>query len=524
MKSMLSNRISYAQLLETNNMLQSFTDETYWLCVTRTVQESKLFPVPAYMMLSYLMAFYRYPSLLRKIESRISAEEIGDRGRNMGIKIQNPSMGWALPGFYLLGREWLINMGLLRPQDAVEDAIYVMDFWKRYQLSWHRNDGHITNKEFGHRAQILPERRLQVFHADMYECAAGDPLHAATHAFLAAASQYGFLISCESRISLHNSGPYKLADDCEMIVRDFQDLSESDFPWLDGVAKDVPYNNLTVTMAVKDCHFYLMDDWGSFESKPEFKAENLVRVGLYTSDTLSDGYLPVGMGSREELTAAFRSLTESVKDANVKLWKRIASWTRDQMIDAGAIIYFSIIKDLAHVAGVYEVDDWMKIDERAERFRPLLNDEFSRDALGELVGLVSHPSQQISEYAMMQHSDKPRRMYTPIPYSILSGEDYIASSGPIYPGSSHLDPKVDRYQTTRGVLGLAEYNRLARETVPNICTDKYRFLCETWVKYHYDTPLADELYRLEQAHSRNLKDRGAGLRRADIVALRDAAR
>ena len=258
------NRISYAQLLETNNLIQMSADETYWLCVTRTVQESKLFPVPAYMMLSYMMCYYRYPSLLRKIKSRMSAEEIGDRARNAGIKIQNPSMGWALPGFYLLGREWLINLGLIRPQDAVEDLMYVMDFWKRFQLSWHRNNGHITNKEFGHRGQFLPERRLQVFHADMFDCKAGDELHEAAQGFMAAASQYGFLISCESRISLHNSGPYKLADDREMIVRDFMDLSESDFPWLDDVAKEVPYNNLTVTMAVKDCHFYLVDDWGSF--------------------------------------------------------------------------------------------------------------------------------------------------------------------------------------------------------------------------------------------------------------------
>ena len=294
---MSSNRISYAQLLETNNLIQMSADETYWLCVTRTVQESKLFPVPAYMMLSYMMCYYRYPSLLRKIESRMSAEEIGDRARNAGIKIQNPSMGWALPGFYLLGREWLINLGLIRPQDAVEDLMYVMDFWKRFQLSWHRNNGHITNKEFGHRGQFLPERRLQVFHADMFDCKAGDELHEAAQAFMAAASQYGFLISCESRISLHNSGPYKLADDREMIVRDFMDLSESDFPWLDDVAKEVPYNNLTVTMAVKDCHFYLVDDWGSFESKPEFTADKLVGVGLYTSDTLSDGYVPVAMGS-----------------------------------------------------------------------------------------------------------------------------------------------------------------------------------------------------------------------------------
>jgi hypothetical protein len=518
-----STRISYAQLLETNNLIQTNADETYWLCVTRTVQESKLFPVPAYMMLSYMMSYYRYPSLLRKIESRMSAEEIGDRARNAGIKIQNPSMGWALPGFYLLGREWLISLGLIRPQDALEDLIYVMDFWKRFQLSWHRNDGHITNKEFGHRGQFLPERRVQVFHADMYDCKQGDELHEAAQNFMAAASQYGFLISCESRISLHNSGPYKLADDREMIVRDFMDLSESDFPWLDGVAADVPYNNLTVTMAVKDCHFYLVDDWGSFESKPEFTADKLVGVGLYTSDTLSDGYLPVAMGSREELIGCFRTLTEKVKEANNKLWRRVAGWSRDQMIDAGAITYFSIVKDLAHVAGVYDVGDWMKVDERAERFRPLFNDEYSRDALVALC-IGAHTSHRLSEYTMMQHSNGPQRLYSLIPYSILEGDGYTTSCGPIYPGATHLPTKVDRYNTTRGVIGLEEYNRLAREVRHPALEPKYRHLCETWVKYHSGEPLADELYKIEQGRSRLLKGKGSRLRRDDVEKLRAAAR
>src|ERR1700736_3520269 len=112
--TMPQNRISYAQLLETNNLIQTCSDETYWLCVTRTVQESKLFPVPAYMLLSYLCCYYRYPALLRKIESRLSAQEIGDRARAMGGKFGNLP-GWALPTFFLLGREMLINMEMLRP-------------------------------------------------------------------------------------------------------------------------------------------------------------------------------------------------------------------------------------------------------------------------------------------------------------------------------------------------------------------------------------------------------------------------
>ena len=129
---------------------------------------------------------------------------------------------------------------------------------------------------------------------------------------MASAAQYGFLVSCESRISLLNTGPYKIADGVEMIVRDFMDLAEGDFPWLDDVAADIPYNNLTVPMLVKDCHFYLVDDWGSFESEPEFRAENIIGVGLYTSDPLTDGHIPVGMDNRETLTlVAMQHLAET---------------------------------------------------------------------------------------------------------------------------------------------------------------------------------------------------------------------
>jgi hypothetical protein len=507
---MTSERPSYIQLLETNNLMQTVADETYWLCVTRTVQGSKLFPVSAYILFSYLNAFYRYPTLLRKIEERMKAEDLADRSRNMGVKMQNSHTGWCLPAFYLLGREWLISMGMLRPQDAAEDVIYVLDFWKRYQLAWHRNDGHITNREFGHRAQTLTDRRLEVFKSDMFACEPGDALHEAAHAFMATASQYGFLVSCESRVSLTNTGPYRIDDRHEMLIRDFMDMGECSLSWLDGVASAVPHNNYTVVMSARDCHFHLVDEWGSFESTPEFTADRLAGVGLYTSDPLSEGHVPLGMGSREELTATFVELTAIIKDATNKLWIRMAEWTRDQLLDAGALLYFAAIKELAHVAGVFEVEDWLEIDPRAERFRPLLNDEFSNSALGELVGSLTLPGQQISPFAMMQHSDAPKRMLTPLPLSIARDDDYVPSAGLPQKGGTHLDAKVDRYRTSRGVLSLADYNRLSREHVPEACSEQYRYLCETWVKYNAHTPLADHLYKLEQRGSRTLEGRGIG--------------
>ena len=417
----------------------------------------------------------------------------------------------------------LINFGMLRPEDAAEDVAYVMDFWRRFKLAQQREDGHLNAREFGQRVQLLPERRIQRFHADLHTCVAGDRLHRAAQAFLATVSQFGFLVSCESRVTLNNSGPYRLAENRELIVRDFSDLAQGDFPWLDGVVDDIPYNNLTVTMEVTDCHFYLVDDWGSFESRPEFVAEKLTGIGLYTSDVLSEGYVAVGMGSADELAATFEALTEKFRVATVALWKRVAGWSRDQMMDAGAIVYFSIIKDFAHVAGVYEVDDWMKIDERADRFRPLLNDEFGRDFLGELVGLVSLPTQRLHEYAMMQHNNQPVRYLSHIPYAVLT-EGGGEGPGSIAGGVSSLGDKLDRYATTAGILTLAEYNARAREFVPAQMAEPYRFLCDTSIRGRRGSPQVDALYRLEHESSRLLRGAGGGLTRAEIEARRAASR
>jgi hypothetical protein len=262
-----------------------------------------------------------------------------------------------------------------------------------------------------------------------------------------------------------------------------------------------------------------MDDWGSFESKPEFTADKLTGIGLYTSDVLTEGYVPVGMDSPEQLAETFEKLTEKFRVATVELWKRMAGWSRDQMMDAGAIVYFSIIKDFAHVAGVYDVDDWMKIDERADRFRPLLNDEFGRDFLGELVGLVDLPTQQLHDYAMMQHNNQPSRYISHIPYSVLNRTEQTAIA-PMTGGVSHFSEKIDRYVTSAGAMSLEEYNAKAQQFRPTQMTDGYRFLCDTSVRYHPESEAALSLYRLEQEQSQLLSGKGTGLTRSDIEDLR----
>jgi hypothetical protein len=131
---------------------------------------------------------------------------------------------------------------------------------------------------------------------------------------------------------------------------------------------------------------------------------------------------------------------------------------------------------------------------------------------------VSLPTQQLHEYSMMQHNNRPVRYLSHIPYAVLT-EGGGEGPGTIAGGVSSLGGKVDRYCTTAGALTLAEYNARARAFVPAQMAEPYRFLCDASVRERRKSPQVDALYKLEQESSR-LRGAGAGLTRADVEARR----
>jgi len=510
---------SYSDLLRTNAWIRKVSDSFYWQCTTRTVQESKLFPVNPYIALSYYNAWYRYPELLRKIDAAMPAEELGDRAREVSSYV-NLLTTSLTSQFYLSARQFMLDMGMLRPTDALDDVMFVLDFCERLNLSYHRNHAHMLATDSNNRAQILPERTVQVLHADAIGTAPGDKLHTAALAFLSTASSYAFLKNAECRLGLHNSGPYRVGNGQEMLVRDFVDLAEGDLPWLDGVAAPIEHNNLSLPVIMKDTHFNIVDDWGSFEAEPQYDSANMVAVGLYTSDYLSDGYTPVHMESAAELADYLHHVREQMVSATAELWRTMASWNRDQMIDAGLLVYSSVPRDLAHFAGVYEQDDWFLIEERAQRFRPLHNDEYGNSAIAELVGLITLPSQQTNDYRMSKWAAEPAELFSTLPYSPLEDDEWTSGVGPIREGSSALPRKTAKYTTTRGKLTQDECNAAAQAFTPSYVEKGSRFLDDAWVKSHSDDGRADALYEATQQGSRVLAGKGAALRREDVQRLR----
>ena len=67
----------------------------------------------------------------------------------------------------------------------------------------------------------------------------------------------------------------------------------------------------------------------------------------------------------------------------------------------------------------------------------------------------------------------------------------------------------------------AELNERCKEFTMTACTKEFRLLCSDWVKYHFHEDKADDLFAIEQKHSRLLRGKGASLSRDDIETLRN---
>jgi hypothetical protein len=529
-------QITEQQLLDLNVFMQHSENQVVHNCLTRTAQESKLFPMLPYLMMSFLDTYYRYPDVIRRASAIVTPEEIGHRARNATTNISKLT-AWGVVNFYLEGRELLIRMGVIRPEDNLEDLWTVCEWWQRFSAAYHRNNGHRYTLEAWDIAQEHDERVLQVFEADAFEVDA--ELRRAASQFVAIATQYSFLVHCESRVGLQASGPYNLGGRRLMHTRDFMNLSECDFSWLDGIASDVQFNNLTMVL-ITDGVSIEITDWATPYTTPEEYKDRLLGVGLYTSDFLTDRYVPVGMDSREELTRTLDELTDELKTATRRLYKRFAEMSMDQMIEAGIYAYYQAAADIDHMAGIYRQEEWELIDERTRRFWPLFSEEFSLDGYVDNFATLTGFQGSANDYYLQPvnyrlwrrgggKDDLPGtgRQSFPVPAHVLIDHDYPRRVNPNgladVRGTSSLPAKTGGYTFACGRLTQDEMNQAARDFRSPLMKEPWRYFDEQTVKWRWQTPEVNELYLYTQERSRLLNGQGSSLVRADIERLRTQA-
>ncbi len=332
-------------LEEANRLIAYHSPIAQALTAERTSYRSQLIPVTAYIVVACAETFYRYPAMIEAIDAAMPAEEIGRAGRRPGSTINTVHL-WSIANFYLTGRKALtaIDPGL----DDPHAARTVLEFWERAAMAFRGGDGTRQAWDAGGVVRPYGDDIVQTL-VEGAQPIADEEQRSRVRRFNATLVNYLFLLYFDTRVGTGDTGPYVLPDGRVLLVRDFYRLGHSDFWWSD-VAAGMPYQNLTAGL-VLDGVDVRISDFGSCVTVPEDYLGHLSGFGLFTTDTPDGSLAPVPL---DEMDA----LVSTVRTVQARHYRNIVAMSRDEMIRAGAYVYFTFLRPFAEAAGVADRLDW----------------------------------------------------------------------------------------------------------------------------------------------------------------------
>ncbi|MEW6471218.1 MAG: hypothetical protein AB1679_03020 [Actinomycetota bacterium] len=323
---------------------------------------SELFPMTPYICVSLVEDYHTYTERVQTIEAAKKAEQIARDNRAVPAKL-SPLWIWMAGFHYLCGRECLIQMGELKPDQNVDGIRTVVDFWRRMTLA-HRNDGALNNKDAGDANPYLPDSIVEKYRAEARPL--DDDTRGTFRRLNATLAGYAFLYYTDSRVGIYDSGPYDLGDGRLLIIRDYLQLGRSAFPWSEQCT-DVPYDSLSIALVVPANRLKIeINDWGTSFTEPEELLEVVTDVAVYARQ--GDDLVPVPDSDWAELTKAYSK-------THLKLYSHFAKMPRRDKIMSAAQMYCWGLIPFARDAGVFEKIDW-EISDRTLQYYP---DPFDSD-------------------------------------------------------------------------------------------------------------------------------------------------
>jgi hypothetical protein len=151
-----------------------------------------------------------------------------------------------------------------------------------------------------------------------------------------------FLLWFDTRSGYQDTGPYLLDDGRVLLLRAFNALGPSHFPWSAEIAGDMPHSDVLGAFVLDGVDLQVTD-FGTSVTRPEDYLSKVVGFALF--DVGSGTPQPIDDDGLDALAAA-------AKAAQRRLYRTIAGMERRAKIDAGAYVYFTFLRPFAELAGV----------------------------------------------------------------------------------------------------------------------------------------------------------------------------
>jgi hypothetical protein len=305
------------------------------LTTQRTALESALIPVSAYIVIACVECYRRYPEMIAAITERAAPEGLGRDGHRLATQI-DPVHFWAVSNFPLVGRKVLGAAGMIDTADDAQRLSTIFEFWSRAAGAFRFDDG--TYQAADANGVATPLRALVPEIVDA--CApVGD--RAAVTRLNALLTSYLFLLWFDTRSGYQDTGPYQLDDGRLLLLRAYNRLGVSHFPWSAEIARGMPFTDVLGAFVLSGVELRTTD-FGTSVTTPEDYWPYVEACAFFD---VHDGALHrIDNSQQAELGAA-------AKAAQKRLYREIAGMERRAKINAGAYVYFTFLRPFAELAG-----------------------------------------------------------------------------------------------------------------------------------------------------------------------------
>ena len=347
---------------EANELIAHASELVDYQVSKRGLLESQLFPVTAYICVSFYNSYDMLYDVLKKVSEKTTPERMGRESRRILSEIHALSM-FYIPLYYMAGRMGEICRNNNDPKSETiekrEQTLFILDFWKRMASSY------------------FPDDKLSVFDSNKKNIALDQPdidwtinhIIDVTHdqakkvkLTMANLELVSFIDECEARAKICDHGPYQLDDNEILVFREISHLYDGDnphFPWSATEAK-APYTNIAAAFRLKDVETSF-DDFASLESDPIEFSNNITGVALFTRD--NDKVAPLNLDILDEFS-------KYATKANKELFLKFSKWDKEQRLQAGAFAYCYGYARFTNFVGLTDEIKWDLTERTMSQYIP----------------------------------------------------------------------------------------------------------------------------------------------------------
>jgi hypothetical protein len=348
---------------EANDLITHVSEIVDYQVMKRGLLESQLFPVTAYICVSFYNSYDMLYDVLKKVSEKITPEQMGKESRKILSELHALTL-FYIPLYYMVGRMGEIHRNNDDPRSESkqkrEQTMFVLDFWKRLASSYFR-EGKLTVYDSSGKNIALNQADIDWTSEQIKDV--GSKEAEKVKKTMANLEVVSFLDECEARAKLCDHGPYRISDNEVLIFREIVHLYDGGnphFPW-SATEPKAPYNNIAFAFRLKDVEAEF-DDFSTMTTEPPDFTETITGVALLTRD--GDQVKPVDMDVLE-------AFGEYAQKANKELFLKFSKWNKRQRLLAGTFAYCYGYARYTNFAGITDRINWDLTEKTMNKYVPI---------------------------------------------------------------------------------------------------------------------------------------------------------